>query len=159
MSDKACEYFKRSFFAIDGLWFMMNEDDSSFEKALMIDEQVWKVLSKIQSRKLRELYEIKGNSLRDLLFALEIKLELEGYKFTIEKISDNNAQILIQNCPWFDIMLKAGREKFAGRVGEKICDVEYKGWTNSFDNKIKFNLGLQLCRGEKMCQLKFQLKS
>ena len=40
MCEKSSEYFKRSFFAVDGLWFMMLEDETSFKKALEIDEKV-----------------------------------------------------------------------------------------------------------------------
>jgi len=156
MCDKACEYFKRSFFTVDGLWFTMLEESSSFGKALEIDEKVWRVMPKIQSRRLRELYDIKGNTLQDLLAALKIKFELEGYDISVEEAGEDRVQIMVHGCPWFDIMKYAGRVDLAGRVGERICNVEYQGWADSFYKAIKFTLSSQLCKGEESCRLTFQ---
>ena len=51
MQDKVLvEYLRRSYFAVDGLWFMMLEDELSFEKALEMDVKVWGVVPKIQAR-------------------------------------------------------------------------------------------------------------
>ncbi len=44
------EYFHRSYLAVDGLWFMKIEENFGFETALKMDEAVWKILPKIQSR-------------------------------------------------------------------------------------------------------------
>ena len=40
------EYFKKSYFAVDGLWFLIVEEENSFEYALELDKKVWKVLAK-----------------------------------------------------------------------------------------------------------------
>ncbi len=45
---QAAEYFHRSFTAVDGLWFMKVEEKHGFDAALEIDNEVWKVLPKIQ---------------------------------------------------------------------------------------------------------------
>lgn len=153
--NKACEYFKRSFFAVDGLWFMKLEEKFSFDKALEIDERVWEVMPKIQSKKLRELYDIKGNSIQDLLSALRIKLELEGYKASIGKNDEDYFEIAIHECPWFNIMKGSNRMTLAGEIGETICKIEYQGWADSFDKSIRFTLGSQLCKGGENCLLKF----
>jgi len=156
MSDKALEYFKRSFFAVDGLWFVMLEGAYSFDKALEIDEMVWRVMPKIQSKKIRELYGIEGNSLRDLLRALEIKFGMEGYKAIVEEAGEDRALVLVRECPWLEIMRRAGREALAGRVGERICEAEYQAWADAFDDRIEFSLDSQLCRGDGACRLRFQ---
>lgn len=44
------EYFRRSYRAVDGLWFMMIEKKHGFDEALELDEAVWRVLPKIQAR-------------------------------------------------------------------------------------------------------------
>jgi len=48
-------YFHRSYAAADGLWFMKVEEKCGFETALEIDDQVWKVLPKIQARMLKSM--------------------------------------------------------------------------------------------------------
>ena len=135
---------------------MMVEDGLSFDEALKIDEKVWKIMPKIQSRKLRELYDIKGDTLRDLTSALRIKFEIEGYRTSIRETSEHSVQILIHGCPWLDIMKKAHRETLAGRIGERICPTEYQGWAESFSKKIQFTLRSQLCKNETACELRFQ---
>ena len=159
MCERALEYFKRSFFAVDGLWFMMIEEATSFDKALEIDKKVWRVMPKIQCKKLREIYDLQGNTLRDLAKAVTIKLSLEGYKADIEDAGEDRAIIKINECPWYNIMKKSGREKLAARVGEKICSVEYQGWAECFDKKIRFTLSTQLCKGAEPCQLEFKKTS
>ncbi len=154
---KAGEYFKRSFFAIDGLWFLEIEKQYSFDEALELDEKVWWIMPKIQSRKIRELYDIKGDSLTDLVEALKIKFTFEGYKIHIKKIRDDYIQILVTECPWFNIMKRADREVLAGKVGERICSVEYRSWADSFNTQIVFTLTSQLCKGETMCQFNFKI--
>ena len=47
------EYYHRSFSVVDGLWFMKIEERYGFEAALDIDSEVWKVVPKIQARKLK----------------------------------------------------------------------------------------------------------
>jgi hypothetical protein len=153
--EKALEYFKRSFFAIDGLWFVMLEGADSFDRALEIDEKVWRVMPKIQSRKIRELYGIGGKGLRDLLRALWIKFEIEGYEAGIEFEGDR-ALISIRECPWFEIMKGAGRGTLAGRIGERICSTEYRAWADEFGGGIRFSLESQLCKGDDACRLRFQ---
>jgi hypothetical protein len=136
----------------------MIEDALSFEKALDIDEKVWRIMPRIQSKKLRELYGIEGNSLQDLLAALRIKFELERYQISTGEIEEDNVKITVHGCPWFDIMKQSGRAALAGIVGERICNAEYQGWADSFDKRIKFSLVSQMCKGQEVCELRFQIR-
>lgn len=137
---------------------MMVEEDSNFDKALEIDEKVWKIMARIQSKKLRELYRIHENGLRDLITALKTKFNLEGYRIGINFRGGDDVEVLIYGCPWLDIMKRSGREHLAARVGEKICRVEFKGWADSFDNRIRFSLDSQLCKSDGSCRLRFWLR-
>jgi len=40
--EQKTEYFRRSYTAVDGLWFMKVEERHGFEEALRLDEAVWK---------------------------------------------------------------------------------------------------------------------
>ncbi len=64
--DKALiEYLRRSYTAVDGLWFVMVEEAYGFQQALELDEQVWEILPKIQARQARQVLGITGNSCDD----------------------------------------------------------------------------------------------
>ena len=60
------EYFHRSFTAADGLWFVKVEEKYGFDAALEIDNEVWKVLPKIQARKMKSLLNAPAGHRRSL---------------------------------------------------------------------------------------------
>jgi hypothetical protein len=94
------EYFKRSYTAVDGLWFMKVEEEYGFDTALDLDDEVWKVMPKIQARKLKSMGNLEGglDALRECLLT---KLTLDGFEFTTEKAEDGNTlKIILTECPW-----------------------------------------------------------
>ncbi|MCD6232745.1 hypothetical protein J7K28_09075 [Candidatus Aerophobetes bacterium] len=103
------QYFKRSYFALDGLWFMMVEKYFSLEDALKIDEEVWKILPKIQAREVRRLLNLKENTLQNFIQVLEVELEVEDYQYQ-KKITGPRLCFLIKECPWYEIIKKSRKE-------------------------------------------------
>jgi len=78
------EYFHRCYKAVDGLWFMKIEEKIGFDAALDVDNEVWKVMPKIQAGMIKSMLKLNNGS--DALFkGLTTKLELEGFKFKAEK--------------------------------------------------------------------------
>jgi hypothetical protein len=76
--EQKTEYFRRSYTAVDGLWFMKVEESLGFDEALRLDEAVWKVLPKIQARALKGMMHLEGG-LEGLAQALSARLALEGF--------------------------------------------------------------------------------
>ncbi|MGC1123384.1 MAG: DUF6125 family protein [Candidatus Methanofastidiosia archaeon] len=138
------EYFKKSFFAVDGLWFIMVEEESSFEYALELDKRVWKIMAKIQARLAMKLG-------KDFFESLRLKWESEGYKYRLEKYS-----VIIEQCPWWEIMKSSGRENTAGRVGAAICPVLYNEWAKEYNAPYAITFETSMCQGEKVCTLHFE---
>ena len=88
LSDKQiAEYFHRSYTKVDGLWFMKIEEKYGFDAALDIDNEVWKVFSKIQARLLKSLGKT-GDGIDALFECLTTRLALEGSEFKAEKTGD-----------------------------------------------------------------------
>ena len=153
--EQVIEYFRRSYTAVDGLWFMRVEDNCGFDTALRIDEEVWKVLPKIQARMLRSMGSVAPGiaGLRD---CLTTKLTLEGFVFRTEDIKDGDGfRVDIERCPWHDLLIKANREHLSGKVGSVICSTEYSVWATEFGDKIHFELPSQICHGAPLCVLQF----
>lgn len=149
---QVARYFHRCYIAADGLWFMKVEEKYGFDAALDIDNEVWKVLPKIQARMLKPMVRVEG---MDALFeCLTTKLALEGFEFKAEK-DTNNLRITISRCPWHELMLKSGREALSERVGTLICTTEYGVWCSEFDEDVHFELKSQMCRGSECCILQF----
>jgi hypothetical protein len=153
--EQVIEYFHRSYTAVDGLWFARVEDSDGFEVALRTDEEVWKVLPKIQARMLKSMGKV-GPGMAALRECLTTKLTLEGFIFKTEDIRNGDGfRVNIEKCPWHDLLVKANREHLSGKVGSVICNTEYSAWATEFDDKIRFELPSQICRGAPLCVLQF----
>lgn len=91
-SQQVAEYFRRSYKAVDGLWFMKIEEKHGFDAALELDNEVWKVMPNIQTRMINRFWDSKMDQM-PFFEGLVTKLELEGFKFMAEKtehVSNNN---------------------------------------------------------------------
>ena len=152
-SQQVAEFFSRSYKAVDGLWFMKLEEKLGFDTALELDNEVWKVMPKIQARMIKQFLGLTNGS-EALLESLAAKLELEEFKFKTKKTA-NGFTITITDCPWHNLMIKSGREHLAAKVGKTICVTEYQVWASEFSNSIKFELKTQKCCKSNHCILEF----
>ena len=149
------EFCHHSYKAVDGLWFVKVEEKYGFDAALQIDEQVWKVLPKIQARMLKSMGNL-GTGMGALLECLTTKLFLEGFTFRVEgEDKGKGFTVVVEKCPWHDLLVKSGRKELSGRVGALVCNAEYQVWASEFNNNINFELGKQICMGSQFCTLTF----
>lgn len=156
LTDKQiAEYFQRSYTSVDGLWFMKIEERYDFDTALDIDKNVWKVFPKIQARTMKSLCGL-GYGIEALREAIEAKHTIEKYGFEIETTkSGDSFTCLVTECPWFNLMVKSGREHLAHKVGEAICEIEYPVWATEFGDSLRFTMEGKLCSGSKCCIMTF----
>jgi hypothetical protein len=152
-SQQVADYFNRSYKAVDGLWFMKVEEKYGFDAALELDNEVWKVMPKIQARMIQSFLGLENGS-EALLESLVTKLELEGFKFKAEKTA-KGFRIIITGCPWHNLMIKSGRKDLSGIIGETICSTEYQVWVSEIAKTMKFKLKSQKCKESQQCILDF----
>ncbi len=148
------EYFKRSYMAVDGLWFVKLEERFDFDTALDLDDVVWQIMPKIQARKLKSLVPMK-EGLDGLLDGFTTKMTLEGYTYETSR-NEDGFEISVTQCPWYDIMVNAGRRHIAEKIGSRICTTEAKTWAAEFGKNIAFSLTGQLCHASPSCKLCFK---
>ena len=140
---------------MDGLWFMKVEEEFGFDTALDIDEKVWRIIPKIQARKIKELTGY-SHGIDDLYECLVAKLKLDRLQFEAAKDNDGKGfTITIGHCHWLELLRKSGREHLAEKIGRRICNAEYSTWANEFDPHIQFQLKSQLCKNAPCCTLRF----
>jgi hypothetical protein len=149
------EFFHRSYTAVDGLWFMKVEEKYGFDAALDIDDEVWKVLPKIQARLLRSMVNLTGG-LDAFLECFTTKLAVEGFEFKVEKHASDGLMISISRCPWHDFLVRSGREALSGKIGARICSTEYSTWAAEFDG-MQFDSKSRICEGAELCVIEFRL--
>jgi hypothetical protein len=152
--EQTAEFFRRSYTAIDGLWFMKLEERYGFDAALDIDNEVWKVFPKIQARALKGMLKLTGGE-GAFLECFTTKLGVEGFAFQVERRSPDGLRISISRCPWHDSMVKSGREALSGKIGACICDTEYSTWAAEFDERLRFTSISRICQGAQRCVLEF----
>ncbi|MEN6545325.1 MAG: DUF6125 family protein, partial [Armatimonadia bacterium] len=114
---------RRSYLAVDGLWFVMCEQRSGFEAALELDAEVWKVMSKLQARKAREVLGLPGNSLEELARGLGLKFTAEGHEFEV-RLEPERLEMKVVKCPWREALVKAERLHLAEDIARHICTQE-----------------------------------
>jgi hypothetical protein len=146
-------YFSRSYKSVDGLWFMKVEKEFGFDVALKLDKEVWSVMAKIQARLVKSFLNLESGP-NALFEGIVKKLDLEGFKFETEKDA-NSFRIIIQDCPWYNLMIKNEREYLAELIGKTICPTEYQVWVSELAGSMKFNLILLRCCNSKNCILEF----
>lgn len=155
--EQKAEYFRRSYTAVDGLWFMKVEEKHGFEEALQLDEAVWNVLPKIQARTIKAMMNL-CSGLDGLQEAIAVRLALEGFMFILERQKDGFG-VTISRCPWHDLLIKSGRKNISARVSDIICRVENSVWASEFEDdesrKIRFEREDMICQGAERCRLRF----
>src|SRR3990172_679654 len=104
------DFLRRSYFAVDGLWFVRVEAEHLLEEALRLDEQVWRVMPKIQARKARELLGVEGRTLADLVQCFGLKFAAEGYEHEVHWPSESEVEFVVSACPWYAVLSHSGRE-------------------------------------------------
>ena len=157
LTDKqAADFFRRCYAAVDGLWCMKVEERYGFDTALEIDGAVWQVFPKIQARKLQELMKL-GNGIEALRECFTTKLSLEGHSYKVENLDDRGGfRVIIDRCPWHDIMVDSGRVALSARVGSTICPTEYSVWASEFGDDIRWEQLCRLCEGSETCIIQFR---
>ena len=75
------DFLRRSYFVVDGLWFVKTEEKRGFDEAMQLDEAVWEIMSKVQARKAKSLLAIKNGSLRAVSYT-----HLDVYKRQVQHL-------------------------------------------------------------------------
>lgn len=153
------EYFQRSYASVDGLWFVKLEERYGFDAALDLDEAVWRVMPKIQARKLKELTGL-SRGIEALFECLTTKLSIEGFVFEANRNEDAGSfEVRVSECPWQSLLAKANRLHLGEKIGPRICDAEQAAWAKEFGGDIGFEFSDRMCRGGQCCRLRFAVKN
>ena len=157
-SQKA-EYFRHSYAAADGLWFLKVEEMYGFLAALQLDEAVWRILPKIQSRAIKSMMTLEPG-LDGLQNAINTRLNLEGFVFALERY-ENGFNVFVSICPWHNLMIRSGRDHLSQKICDLICVTENSVWSEEFSKaghaKIKFKNANTISKGASRCELCFYI--
>ena len=158
--DNLLEMLRRSYFAVDGLWFVMLEEEDCLERAMEVDERVWEIMPKIQARKARELLGIDGHPTADLVRCLALKLSAEGHTYERRSTNPQHAEIVVTKCPWRNVLESAGRTHLGPEIADRICSTEAAVWAREFSPEggpaIEATLVESICHRADRCRFVFE---
>ena len=97
-------YYERNFFTMDGVWMLETEKVIGWDTALKIDIAVWKRLMKIFFRRIKRYLNIETNTINDLVDIISFRWSVEGWKYTINRISETEITIEVNECPYKAVM-------------------------------------------------------
>ncbi len=155
-SDEIIEMLRRSYFAVDGLWFVMIEEDDGPARAMELDERVWRVMPKIQARKARQLLGCDGDSPADVVRCMALKFAAEGHEHEVRVTSPDEAEIVGTECPWREALESAGRVHLGPEIADRVCATEGAMWASEFGADIEFRLAEAICHGGECCRFVFR---
>jgi hypothetical protein len=136
---------------------MMLERESDFKEALKVDVEVWKVMPKIQARKVKDLLGLRSGSMEDLLKALSFKFEAEDFGYRVLKKTEKMLSVEIQVCPWYKLLEKSNRQNLGMHIGRSICPPEYENWGKEILKDCQFQMESAICGGKKVCRLDYKV--
>jgi len=123
----------RNMWAVDGLYYLFIEEKYGTEIATDIDRRVWEVMGKIEARKIKESFDIKGDKISDLIKALSYS----GWSMDLEdkEIEEKDGVGIIRNvkCRVQNTRLKKNLKEFG-------CKPVRFGFLKSFAHEINKNI-------------------
>lgn len=144
-------FLKRSYFAVDGLWFVKTEKQSGLAEAMDLDEAVWQIMPKVQAREAAKILDLEGGSLDSIQQGFEFKLTAEGYDFDVETSGDE-VRFIVNVCPWYEVLKSSDRTHLAEAIADRICTREFSGWTKELAPDVVFELRSRLCIESDNCE-------
>ena len=148
----------RNMWAVDGLYYLGIEEKMGTDTATEIDRKVWEVMGKIEARRIKNLFDIKGNDIPSMIKGLSYSgwtLDLEDKEIIIEKEKAilRNVKCRVQNT-----RLKKGLKEFG-------CKPVRWGFLKSFAHEFnpKIKVKCNVCPPDKhpddlWCEWIFEIK-
>lgn len=156
--EKAAEFFRGAYTAIDGVWFMSVEEKYGLDRAAELDARVWSVFAKILAKRIMRDFNIKGDGLDTLVRTIALRWRMEGWRFEVPVCMNDEAVMVVRTCPWLEALRKAGREHVVPMMCGEICDVVYRNWAETVNPKITLERTSRMGYGAPFCDFKYTIK-
>ena len=123
----------RNMWSIDGLYFLGIEEKYGTKVATEIDKDVWKIMGKIEARRLKILFDIKDNNLSSLVECLK----LSGWALDLEdkEIIKKDNRVIISNS-----VCRIQNTRIQKNLSEFPCKKVRWGFLKSFAKEINPNI-------------------
>jgi hypothetical protein len=111
--------YSRNWQTLDGLWFTGVEEKFGLDAAVELDVRMWRIGSKIEAKRIKELFNLKGG-LKDVLRAIDLMTWAGGFGYEYD-INHNKAIWTCRHCPPQEQRIKLGKGEFPCRPTFEAC--------------------------------------
>lgn len=133
--EKLREVCARTFYTIDGLWFLAVEDKYGFETAFEMNQVVWRQASPIIGRRLLKNLDTEGKPpiqmLLELIYADPL---MYVHKPEVVEQTDTKAVFRLTECPVQAARIRDGKGVYDGVPG---CSLLFESYAEIIDPRIK----------------------
>jgi hypothetical protein len=133
--DTLREVCSRTFYTIDGLWFLAVEDKYGFETAFEMNQAVWRRASPIIGRRLLKNLDTEGKPpIQMLLKLLHADPLMHVHKPEVVEQTGNKAVFRCTECPTQVARIRDGKGVYNGVPG---CSLLFESYAEIIDPRIK----------------------
>jgi len=157
--DKIVTLQGKVYLALDGFWYLAVKELFGNEKAFVCDMWAWEKVCKHEMELITTQLNIRGNSVIDLMKALQITSWMQTMKYSIEVSNPDRAILTINYCPILEGLEREGE----GRE-EQICNVAghriFKYYASYFNHDIQvkgLRIAARTIKDDIYCQWEFSL--
>jgi len=128
------EICSRTFYTIDGLWFLAVEDKYGFETAFEMNQVVCRQASPIIGRRLLKNLNIEGKPpLEALLELIHADPLMYVHRPVVVSLTDNRAVFRCTECPIQAARIRDGKGVYNGKPG---CSLLFQAYAELIDPRI-----------------------
>ncbi len=153
-SETLLEIMRGAYFAIDGIWFLAVEEKFGFDMAFEVDKDVWKKYGAVMARRIRKHLGLMKQDIPAIVETMKTLFLLEDWKIEAVEVSENEALLKVEFCPWYSYLKKAGREKAISKLCPEICLTLFNAWAK----EINPNVTVRMPRPVPSCEIVLNLQ-
>ena len=143
-SDEILKWLREAYFALDGLWFLVVEEDKGLEEAIRLDFKVWERLAWIMAKRVKRRFNLPGD-IKSIMNSLDVFFSVEGWTVDIKA---EEGFFKVERCPWWDYLTKVGRRYITEKICPMVCELIFSSWAKAFnpDVDIEFHFAPPNCQ-------------
>lgn len=132
--DDLMEVASRTYFTIDGLWFLAVEEQFGFETAFQMNQVVWQKASPILGRRLLKHIDTEGKSpLGILMEILHADPLMHVHRPAVVELTEKQAVFRCTECPVQTARIRDGKGVYDGIPG---CSLLFDAYARIVDPRI-----------------------
>lgn len=156
--EKQIEFLRGAYLGVDGVWFLVCEDEYDFDTALYLDVEVWKRFAKILAKRVKKIFDIEGEDTQTVVDTIGLRWTMENWEFEVPEYSPKRSVIRVLRCPFLGGLKRSNREIFAPKICDQVCKNVYRSWGKAINPKIKLEKPKKMGEGDKYCEFVYTLE-